>query len=584
MKSYAKFLILSTGLMTALFTVSGCGSAALTARQKPDGQKPAKASGQPTQTSSSGPQAGSPTNSGTGGVNVYPGRAGYSAGSTSSGSAASSRSALPGLSDNWPTFGNNLWQNRVSPIARTVPNPKQQWRLLYSLPVSASGGSESFPLEENGILYFTTMLARVIAMDAATGRVLWTYTPKLQLLQAIPTINRGVALGDGKVFVLTADDKLIALSQSTGSLIYQVTVADEAKGYFESMAPLYAKGKVFVGSAGGDEGVRGFEACYDAATGARIWQTYTVPKRGQGWLPSTGQHGGGAVWNVPAYDPGTQQLFFGTGNPSPDFFGASRPGPDPMTDAVVAVQSTTGRVNWYQQEVAHDLWDYDVASPPMLFSVGGQLAVGEAGKDGQWYEWYAKTGNPVFAPIAFVKQQHSPPTATPTLEWPGSDGGANYGPSAYNPAQHTVLITGINGPEYLRALPTSHTSYRVDDGTSAQAAPVGDWRGTLTCIDTLTGKVVWQNQLATPAIGGVTTTLGGTAYFGEANGWLYGVDVSNGKTVWAYHAGIPAASAPIVYQTGQQVYLTYVLGQSGSLQGLFPYQGETRILTFRLGQ
>ncbi|QSO45672.1 outer membrane protein assembly factor BamB family protein [Alicyclobacillus mengziensis] len=571
MKSYAKFLILSTGLLTAFFAVAGCGSVASTVTQKPDGQKPGKASGQPIQATSSGPPAGSPANSGT-------------AGSPSSGRASSSGSALPGLSYDWPTFGNNLWQNRVSPIARTVPNPKQHWSLQYSLPVSAGGGSESFPLEQDGILYFTTMQARVIAMDAATGRVLWTYAPKLHLLQGIPTINRGVALGDGKVFVLTADDRLIALSQSTGSLIYQVTVADEAKGYFESMAPLYVNGKVFVGSAGGDEGVRGFEACYDAATGALIWQTYTVPKRGQGWLPSTGQHGGGAVWNVPAYDPATQQLFFGTGNPSPDFFGASRPGPDPMTDAVVSVQSATGQVNWYQQEVTHDLWDYDVASPPMLFSVGGQLAVGEAGKDGKWYEWYAKTGKPVFAPIAFVKQRHSPPTATPTLEWPGSDGGANYGPSAYNPAQHTVLITGINGPEYLRALPTSHTGYRVDDGTSAQAAPVGDWRGTLTCIDTQTGKVVWQNQLATPAIGGVTTTVGGTAYFGEANGWLYGVDVYNGKTVWAYHAGIPAGSAPIVYKTSQQVYLTYVLGQSGSLQGLFPYQGETRILTFRLGQ
>ncbi len=568
---YAKFLILSTGLLTACFAVAGCGSAASTATQKPEGQKPAKASGQPIQATSSRPQTGSPANSGT-------------AGSPSSGRASSSGSALPGLSYDWPTFGNNLWQNRVSPIARTVPNPKQHWSLQYSLPVSAGGGSESFPLEQDGILYFTTMQARVIAMDAATGRVLWTYAPKLHLLQGIPTINRGVALGDGKVFVLTADDRLIALSQSTGSLIYQVTVADEAKGYFESMAPLYVNGKVFVGSAGGDEGVRGFEACYDAATGALIWQTYTVPKRGQGWLPSTGQHGGGAVWNVPAYDPATQQLFFGTGNPSPDFFGASRPGPDPMTDAVVSVQSATGQVNWYQQEVTHDLWDYDVASPPMLFSVGGQLAVGEAGKDGKWYEWYAKTGKPVFAPIAFVKQRHSPPTATPTLEWPGSDGGANYGPSAYNPAQHTVLITGINGPEYLRALPTSHTGYRVDDGTSAQAAPVGDWRGTLTCIDTQTGKVVRQNQLATPAIGGVTTTVGGTAYFGEANGWLYGVDVYNGKTVWAYHAGIPAGSAPIVYKTSQQVYLTYVLGQSGSLQGLFPYQGETRILTFRLGK
>lgn len=512
------------------------------------------------------------------GANVLTLHATHQTGSTTSRQLAVDSLLQP--SSDWPTFGNNLWQDRVSPI--TFPTNQQQWRLLYSLPVSPGGSSESFPLEQGGVLYFTTMRGQVMAMDAVTGRLQWQYTPKLDLLQGIPTINRGVALGDGKVFVLTADDRLIALSARTGHVLYQVTVADQAEGYFETMAPLYVDGKVFVGSAGGDEGIRGFEACVMASDGKLLWKTYTVPQRGHGWLPKSGQHGGGAVWNVPAYNPITQQLFFGTGNPSPDFFGAGRSGPDPMTDAVVSVQSATGRVDWYRQEVAHDLWDYDVASPPMLFFVRSHLAVGEAGKDGQWYEWYAQTGKPVIAPVAFVKEQHRPPTATATLEWPGSDGGANYGPSAYDPGQRTVIISGINGPEYVRAEATQHQSYRVDDGTSAVPAPTGDWTGTLTSISTLMGKVMWQKRLATPAIGGVTATLGGTAFFGEANGWLYGVNMATGKTVWSYHARIPAGGAPIVYSVHNQIFLTFVLGQSASLQGLFPYSGETRILTFRL--
>lgn len=484
------------------------------------------------------------------------------------------------LSNDWPTFGGNLWQDRVSPMSFSPTG--ERWQPLYNVPVSSGGSSETYPLEQGGTLYVTTMQGEVMAIAAATGKRRWTYVPKLSLDQGIPTINRGVALGEGDVFVLTADDRLIALSEQTGRLRYQVTVANESLGYFESMAPLYADGKVFVGSAGGDEGVRGFESCYQAATGKLLWKTYTIPPRGQGWLPKSGDHGGGAVWNVPAFNARTNRLFFGTGNPSPDFFGEGRSGPDPMTDAIVNVNASTGKVVWYRQEVAHDLWDYDVASPPMLFTVRGKLAVGEAGKDGEWYEWYVKTGKQVFAPVAFVKEDHVPPTSTPTLEWPGSEGGANYGPSAYDSKDGSVIVSGINGPEYVQAEPTEHSSYRVDDGTSSEPAPAGDWTGTLTRIDAATGKVAWHKKLATPAIGGVTATMGGTAFFGEANGWLYGVDMTTGKTVWSYHAGIPVASAPIVYRVGQQTYLTFALGQCASLQGLFPYSGQTRILTFRL--
>lgn len=484
------------------------------------------------------------------------------------------------LSADWPTFGNNLWQDRVSPISFSATG--QQWTKRYEIPIASGGSSETFPLEQNGTLYVTTMQGAVMAIDAATGKRRWTYSPTLHLDQGIPTINRGVALGLGDVFVLTPDDKLVALSQKTGQVRYEVTVADEDEGYFESMAPLYADGKVFVGSAGGDEGVRGFEACYNASSGKLLWRTFTIPQRGQGWVPKTGDHGGGAVWNSPAYDPATNQLFFGTGNPSPDYFGEQRSGPDPMTDAIVSVRADSGRVNWYRQEVAHDLWDYDVASPPMLFQVNGQLAVGEAGKDGRWYEWYTKTGRPVFGPVAFVKEHHVPPTSEATLEWPGSEGGANYGPSAYDPADGDVIVSGINGPEYVRAAPTTHTSYRVDDGTDATAAPAGDWTGTLTSIDTATGNVVWQKTLATPAIGGVTASIGGTAYFGEANGWLYGVDMATGKTVWSYNAHIPAGSAPILYRAGGHTFLTFALGESASLQGLFPYDGDVEIVTFQL--
>lgn len=484
----------------------------------------------------------------------------------------------------WSSFGGNVQQDRFSSDTEISPSTANKLHLTQAIPLgTATGPNESYPLEENGVLYVTTMQAKVMAISVASGHTLWTYTPKLHLLDGIPTINRGVAIGEGHVYVLTPDDRLIALNMKTGQLIYQVTVANESQGYFESMAPLYANGQVFIGSAGGDEGIRGFEAAYDATTGKRLWQTYTIPPRGQGWVPATGDHGGGAVWNIPAFNPQTGALYYGTGNPSPDFFGQARPGPDPMTDAVVDANATTGQVHWFQQEVQHDLWDYDVASPPLLFRVGNQLVVGEAGKNGDWYEWNAQTGKALIHPVAFVKEQHVTPTASGTPEWPGSDGGANYGPSAYNPLTHLVYVAGINGSETMYAKPTAHSSYRVDDGTAAVSAPKGQWTGTITAIDVTSGKTVWQHKTPTPPIGGVSVNAGGVVLYGEANGELTALSAADGHVVWQYQTGAPIGAAPIIYRYAKQTYVSVTVGGAGSLMGLFPYNGPNRVLTFRMG-
>ena len=491
--------------------------------------------------------------------------------------------SLQGVSKDWPTFGNNDWEDRFSPLTALSPQSATKLRPDWTVTLPGeSGSNESFPLESHGILYVTAMDASVHAIRVSDGKLLWTYKPVLHLLDGIPTINRGVALGDGNVYVLTADDRLIALRESTGQPVFDVSVANEAKGYFESMAPLYAAGRVYVGSAGGDEGTRGFEAAYDAKTGSRLWQTYTIPARGSGWLSASGSHGGGAVWNIPAFDAATNSLFFGTGNPSPDYYGVTRPGANPMTDSVVSVDAASGSVHWFDQEVPHDLWDYDVASPPMLFPVDGQLAVGEAGKDGMWYEWNATTGESLTPPTAFVKVAHTPPTAAGVREWPGSEGGANYGPSAYDPLTGMAIIAGINGSQVVHAAPTSHSGYRVDDGTYAQSPPSGDWTGTITAIDVKTGKIQWQVATPTPPIGGVTVTAGGVVLYGQSNGALTAVDGKTGSTIWQTAVGGPIGSAPIVYETGGRTYVSVVVGGAASLAGLFPYQGSQEVKTFLL--
>lgn len=335
-------------------------------------------------------------------------------------------------------------------------------------------------------------------------------------------------------------------------------------------------------ASGGDEGLRGFVAAYNAVNGKFLWRFYTVPKRGQGWVPASGSHGGGAVWTTPTYSATTQSVFFGTGNPSPDYFGQGRPGSDLHTDSLVSLDIRTGKLQWAEQEVPHDLWDYDVASPPIVFPVRGQLTVGEAGKDGYWYEWNAKTGKAITHPVAFVKEDHKPPTSKGVLEWPGPGGGANYGPSTYDASTKDAYIAGINGPETVYSGPTTHKGYETDFGTHQNPAPKSDWSGTLTAIHTETGKIDWQVKLPFPPIGGVTNDQDGTLSLALPDGTVELVSTHTGKVVWKTGVGAPIGSAPVAYTIGTRKYIAVVTGGSASLSTMYPWVGADKVIAYRI--
>jgi len=499
----------------------------------------------------------------------------------------SARSAPPppAPAADWPGAGNTPWNERYSPVAALGPATAADLQPAFSVPLGPAGTSqEAFPVEAGGVLYLAATGDRALAVDATTGAVRWQYDPgPLHGPSWAPEDTRGVGLGTSRVYLLTADDRLIALDRTTGKPAFTVTVADPAQAYFESMAPLVAGRAVVVGSAGGDEGARGFVAAYDGNTGARLWQLYTVPARGQGWMPAGGFHGGGVVWTTPAYDPASGRIFFGTGNPSPDYFGQARPGPDPYTDSVLAATLSAGSIAWAAQEVPHDLWDYDAASPPVLFQDGATVAVGAAGKDGYWYEWNTADGRPLTAPVAFVKEAHSPPAPGGTVEWPGPDGGANYGPTSYDPALQFAFVAGINGPERIYGAPAAHANNTVDLGTGQGGVPGQTWTGTITAIDVRTGKVAWQIDTATPPIGGSCVTAGGLLLFGQENGELEGVDAATGDVVWKRALGAPVGTAPMVYEVGGQVYVAVVTGGAESLKGLFPSRAPGELVVLRLG-
>lgn len=495
------------------------------------------------------------------------------------------RPAAPAVAD-WPYAGNDASGERFSPVTALSPSTAASLTPAFRVPLGAVGTTqEGYPVESGGTLYVTATGDLAYAVDAATGSVLWMYDPApLHPPAWAPEDSKGVGLGADRLYLLTADDRLIALERATGHVAFTASVADPAQAYFESMAPLVAGQRVIVGSAGGDEGARGFVAAYDAGTGAQLWRLFTVPPRGQGWMAKDGFHGGGVVWTTPTFDPASGHIFFGTGNPSPDYFGETRPGPDPYTDSVVAADVAGGQIAWAAQEVAHDLWDYDAASPPVLFRMGDRLAVGAAGKNGYWYEWDAADGQPLTTPVAFVKEDHRPPTPAGTVEWPGPDGGANYGPTSYDPALHLAFVAGINGPETVYSGAQTHHKNTVDLGTGEGGVPGASWTGTLTAIDVRTGAVVWQIKTPTPPIGGSCVTAGGLVLFGQEGGELEGVDAGSGQVVWTEQLGAPIGTAPIVYRGANgQVEVAVVTGGAESLKGVFPSKAAGALVVFRLG-
>jgi alcohol dehydrogenase (cytochrome c) len=357
--------------------------------------------------------------------------------------------------DNWITNGGSLANQRYSPLdlinTSNVKNLKGLWRTHLHSATAAKYSAESQPLEYQGIIYVTTGEDDVFAISADTGKIIWKYTSKLD--QKISTIccgwdNRGVALGDGKVYLGRLDGKLIALDQKTGKLVWSTEVMPWQQGYSITSAPLYVNGMVITGLSGGEYGTRGRVTAYDAPTGKERWRFYTIPGPGEPghetW-PATGDawmHGGGPVWQTPSVDPALGLLYFSTGNAGPDNNGSQRAGMNLHTASMVALDLTTGKLRWAYQMVHHDLWDYDATSPTVLFdaTIAGQTVhgIGEASKTGWLYLLDRATGKPLFPTPEKPVPQNSVQKTWPTQPIPSYD---PFVPHAISQKQYEQIVT-----------------------------------------------------------------------------------------------------------------------------------------------
>jgi alcohol dehydrogenase (cytochrome c) len=449
---------------------------------------------------------------------------------------------------------------------------------------------ESFPLVLNGTVYVTTSTDEVMSIDGKTGHINWTYTPEVDFSQSTGvggygiTVNRGIAAEDGKLFLLTFDNKLQAISQKTGERLWSSEVEDPATGAYESMAPTAYDGKVYVGVSGSEDGVRGKLAAYDQKTGKEIWTFYTVPKAGTKWVPKGG--GGGTIYMPPTIDTETNTVYVGTGNPAPVLVGAKRPGKNLYTDSILALDADTGKLKWYHQEQAHDLWDYDAESPVVLFNaeIEGEdvRGVAEAGKNGLLFLLDAETGEDLFPPVGFVKRHHTPPSTKGTLECPGAVGGSQYSPLAYSPETQAVYVSGINLCMYLKVTYESRNGEKEFAGDRVVPKDT-EKTGTFTAVGVDTGEVLWKHDMPTPMDGGATASAGGLVFTGDQQGVLYAFDAANGDDLWQADLKLAFGTAPVIYSIEGTQYVLATVG--GAALTASEELGEigAKVVAFKLG-
>ena len=492
---------------------------------------------------------------------------------------------------NWVLGGRTYDNARYSPLKDIDTTNVGSLALVGIAQTGMTASFEATPIVVNGVMYVSTPTVdnkmKVLALDATNGRLIWDSTYNLGTFQiCCGPVNRGVAVGYGMVYVLSLDDKLIALDAATGKSLWTVTVADRTVGYSETMTPQVYGGMVIVGSSGGEWPIRGFVAAYDAKTGKARWQwNSTDPNTygGDSW-----KRGGGMVWTTPAIDVQRGLLIFCTGNPNPDLNGTYRAGANLYSDSIVALDVHTGKLKWYYQEVKHDVWDYDAVSNVVLFDVhrNGQTipAAGEAGKVGWFFIVDRRNGHLIRKSdpyVLFSKNMFSQPTAKGVPMLPGANGGAEWSPPAYSPDTHFAYVLGMDQLMNFAIHGDPYQKGRIRLGSAfSNVVKGGVQDGRFVAIDTETGKIAWTYMTPQPLIGGALATGGNLAFFGEGNGWFDALDATTGKRVWRYNLGAGVNAPPITYTVNGTQYIAVAAG--GNFQLGFPY-GDT-IAIFKLAK
>ncbi len=497
----------------------------------------------------------------------------------------------------WPRWGNTSQNTRYSPLEAIDRDSVGELRVAWTAAAGSNQRAwETFPIVVGRTMYYDTGTDRVVAVDAATGRERWSYAPPVDFLTGPvgayggEPVSRGVTFGAGRIYATTMDAQLLALDAQSGKPLWRVLVTDPAVGPLNSPGT-FSDGKIVVGGPAGSAGQRGFVAAYDAADGELLWRTYMVPPRGKGWRRGP-DVGGGDVWMPPTIDPATGTVYVATGNPTPGFSNADRPGCNPLADAVVALDGETGRIEWARTLVCRDSWDYDTVQAPLLLGgdegVGtgsGATTVGAGSKSGFYALLDAGSGElTARSPyLTRYSRPHLVPTRAGVVVCPGIYGGLEYGPPAYSPDEELLYVAGNEMCMRYR-LAAAGTAAAGEAALGGTATQVGPARGVAAALDPASGEVRWRTPLPAPANGGLLATAGDLVFLGEDDGWLRALDAAGGEPLWRYRLGLRVGSAPLAYEVDGVEYLAIAAG--GSLvraRGTAP-DAPAKLFVFRLPQ
>jgi glucose dehydrogenase len=476
-------------------------------------------------------------------------------------------------SDDWILHGRTYDNQRFSPFTQIHAGNVRQLRPTAIIQTGITKTFQNTAIEVDGVLYLETADNQVQAWDAITGKQLWSYIPTLGYSNlCCGQIARGVAVAYGRVFAAQMDGVVVALDARTGKVVWKSDKANilPQPAYFYSftIAPIVFNGLVLVGNAGAEWPTRGFLEALDARTGKLVWRfnTTAAPDQpgGDTWEGESWKYGGGSVWNAPAIDPKNNLILFAVGNPNPDLDGSSRKGDNAYTDSIVAIDSRTGKIRWWYQQVAHDIWDYDACAPVVLFDTvdeHGKVvpAAAEAGKVGRVFIVNRLTGKLIRKSDAIVPigpNFMKPLTDKWMTIWPANKGGAMWSPPAYSPQTRYFYTMGVNeAHDYIvnKPLPEIYkpgTPIRgqYSGGDMALNTKVFPPSGTFSAVDTTTGKIAWQYKSRRPMYGGALATASGLVFAGDMDGDFIAFDAKTGKELWRYPMGAGVCTPPITYR------------------------------------
>ncbi|HEY6945967.1 MAG TPA: PQQ-binding-like beta-propeller repeat protein [Candidatus Acidoferrum sp.] len=498
--------------------------------------------------------------------------------------------------DQWLTYSGTLDGRRYTPLKEITQENVSRLRLRWVRQFDISTGKiESTPIVAGGFIFTTLPPSDVVALDAKTGDIRWSYKGSVPDNLPIDTTasNRGLAVLGNVLFLQKLDCVLVAIDAKNGNVIWQTKVCNPSDDYTMTGAPLIANGSVIVGVAGAEYGIRGFVAAYDAETGQQKWRFNTIPGPGEfghdTWKNDAWQSGGGSTWVTGSYDPSLDLVYWGVGNPAPAFNGDVRPGDNLFTDSLVALHASTGKLAWYFQFTPHDEHDWDATQTPILADLKikgvlrqvlcvpdrngfyyvldrttGEFLVGVPFVEENWAKELDSAGRPILT-------SHADLTSSGRLTKPGSGGGINWQNAAFDYKSGLVFVPATEGASVFTKSPKPRRGNQGFYPGSSGTAGEYDQVSVVRALDAATGVKKWEHY---PPAGGKQLgysgllATGGRLVFGESGGFAFAIDSATGKELWRVYLGGYSYAAPIsITVDGHQVILL-AAGQALFMFGL----------------